>query len=93
MVTFDMPELFNYCYVKCHLCKHGTGTEELKATMKTLEREIRTKLHRSYWRYMSVMFTPSDSEEDSRPSLKRFWTYIKHQRSTSVGVLALKVNG
>ena len=52
---------------------------------------------------MSVMFTPSDSEEDSRPSLKRFWTYIKHQCSTSVdikhqcstsvGVPALKANG
>lgn len=44
--------------------KMKTGTEELKAAVKALEREICTKLCHSYWRYMSVMFTSSHSEED-----------------------------
>ena len=70
-----------------------TGTEELKAAVKALVREICTKLCHSYWHYMSVMFIPSHSEEDSRPSLKRFWTYIKHQCCTLVGIPALKANG
>ena len=32
-------------------------------------------------------------ENDSRPCLKRFWTYIKHQRTSSVGVAPLKSEG
>ena len=30
---------------------------------------------------------------DSRPCLKKFWTYMKHQRSSSAGIPSLKVQG
>ena len=39
------------------------------------------------------MFEPKEYEADKRQRNKRFFTYVKHQRSTSVGVASLKSEG
>ena len=48
-------------------------TEELKAEMRTLRSEIQKKLHRAYWDHVGMLFTPIHEEEDTKPSVKRFW--------------------
>ena len=69
------------------------GTEELKQEVKKLQRELQKQLRRSYWRYVGGLFEEEEAETDSRPNLKRFWTYMKHQRSGTVGIPPLKAQG
>ena len=45
---------------------------------------------------MRKLFTepPQEEAEDgAKPCLKRFWTYIKHQRTANTGVSLLKAQG
>ena len=67
------------------------GTEELKQKNKQLRREVQRQLRRAYWNYLSKTFEEDDSQQSTKS--KRFWTYIKHQKSSNVGVAPLKVNG
>ncbi|KAL8579531.1 hypothetical protein ACOMHN_025484 [Nucella lapillus] len=71
--------------------KHGT--EELKTEVRRLRREVQQKLRRAYWDYVNRLFTPQEEEQDRTPCTKRFWTYIKHQRTSQSGVPPLKVQG
>lgn len=67
------------------------GSELLKVECRHLRREIQRKLRRSYWKYINETLTSED--EDGSPSLKRFWSYIKHQRTAKIGVSPLRVDG
>ena len=67
------------------------GTEELKQQNKQLRREVQRQLRRAYWNYLSKTFEGNDSQQTCKS--KRFWTYIKHQKSSNVGVAPLKING
>jgi len=64
------------------------GTEELKVLCKQLRREVQCQLQRAYWAYLNTTFEDADSEQATKN--KRFWTYIKHQKSSNVGVAPLK---
>ena len=68
----------------------NNATDELRAEVKQLQREM---LLRSYWQYVGELFKEDDQMGDSRPCLKKFWTYMKHQRSSSGGIPSLKVQG
>ena len=48
-------------------------------------------MRRSFWDYINETLTSSDS--DGPQSFKRFWSYIKRQRTAKTGVSPLKVNG
>jgi hypothetical protein len=67
------------------------GSDDLKQKNKELRREAQRLLRRAYWSYLSDTFEDDDPEQASKH--KRFWTYIKHQKSSQVGVAPLKVNG
>ena len=60
------------------------GTEELKQENKQLRREVQRQLRRAYWNYLIKTFEENDSQQTRKS--KRFWTYIKHQKSSNVGV-------
>ena len=66
-------------------------TEDLKEENKKLRSEIQRQLRRSYWSYLCDIF--EDSEQQQAGKHKKFWTYIKHQRSSSTGVAPLKIDG
>ena len=70
-----------------------TGSQEIKARHKDLRKEIKKNIDREYWKYVRNLFEQWEEEENNRPSLKRFYTYVKHQRSTSTGVAPLKSGG
>ena len=69
--------------------KDGTG--ELKAENKRVRREVQQQLRRAYWTYLNNTFTGEDS--DQAPQYKRFWSFIKHQKSANSGVAPLMVEG
>ena len=58
-----------------------------------LKREVQCDLRRAYWRYVEDTVTPQDSETGEYGSMKKFWTFIKHQRSDHSNVAPLKVAG
>ena len=77
------------------LSKHckKSPSDELKEKFKECRREVKRTINREYWKYVCTLFEEYEDEVDSRPCLKRFWTYIKHQRTSSVGVSPLKSGG
>ena len=62
------------------------GTEKLKVQYKQLRREIQRQLRRAYWAYLNTTFELEDADSDQATKSKRFWTYIKHQKSSNVGL-------
>ena len=66
------------------------GTDELKDIVKQLCREVQKELRRAFWRYVENIFTPTDTETNELPSLKRFYTYMKQLRSSKSGIPPLK---
>ena len=66
------------------------GTPELIEQVKQLCREVQRELRRAFWRYVENLFTPTDSESNELPSLKRFYTYMKQLRSSKTGIPPLK---
>ncbi|KAL8595170.1 hypothetical protein ACOMHN_013843 [Nucella lapillus] len=60
-----------------------------KTYMKQLRREVQRRLRHSYWKYLNNIFTGEDDPERAGKN-KRFWTYIKNQKSTGTGVAPLK---
>ena len=67
-----------------------TGSENLRTEVKNLRRTIQRQLRRSYWNYLNTVFTGEDTPDQAGEN-KRFWSYIKHQKSASnTGVAPLK---
>ena len=61
--------------------------EGIKALRRTIQRQIR----RRYRKYLNSVFT--EEENAHQAGNKRFWSYIKNQRSNNVGVVPLKNDG
>ena len=72
--------------------KMKTGRQDLRELSTELRRTTQRKLRRAYWTYINETLTETLPDEPA-PSLKRFWTYIKHQKTTKVGVSPMKVQG
>ena len=66
---------------------------ELEAKYKETRRGVKKLIRKEYWTYVCSLFEENKDEVDTRPCLKRFWTYIKHQRSSSVGISPLRHEG
>ena len=66
-----------------------TSSEKLKAEAKNLCRIVQRQLRQNYWRYMNNIFTEENASSQIMKN-KRFWSYIKHQRSSNAGVAPLK---
>lgn len=69
------------------------GTEELKTLHKQLRSEVQRQLRRSYWAYIDNSLTEPEPGASNRVENKRFWTYMKHTRSSNIGVAPLLDNG
>jgi hypothetical protein len=67
------------------------GDENLRKICVQMRRKIQRMMRREYWQYINNSLASEGNE--NRPSLKRFWTYIKSQRSDKTGISQLKVNG
>eukprot|EP00745_Piridium_sociabile_P026000 TRINITY_DN41188_c0_g1_i1.p2 TRINITY_DN41188_c0_g1~~TRINITY_DN41188_c0_g1_i1.p2 ORF type:complete len:244 (-),score=41.27 TRINITY_DN41188_c0_g1_i1:1474-2205(-) len=67
------------------------GGEDLKAEARARRREAQRHMRRAYWDHINTTLTEEPTEH--APKHKRFWSYIKNQKSANVGVAPLKVNG
>ncbi|XP_076443976.1 uncharacterized protein LOC143282261 [Babylonia areolata] len=75
------------------LYKKKNGSEDLRTQMHALRREVQRKLRRAHWNDVSQLFEQREEKSTRTESSKRFWTYVKHQRSSRTGIPPLKVNG
>ena len=73
--------------------KKNPRLTELETKYKETRREVKKLIRKEYWNYVCSLFEENKDEVDARPCLKRFWTYIKHQRSSSVGISPLRHEG
>ena len=69
-----------------------TGSEDLRTEVKNLRRTVQRQLRQSYWNYLNTVFTGEDTPDQAGKN-KRFWSYIKHQKSSNTGVAPLKKDG
>jgi hypothetical protein len=68
------------------------GSDYLKAQAKVMRRLVQRLLRQSYWNYLNNIFTGEDDPVNAGKN-KRFWTYMKNQKSSSIGVAPLKKDG
>ena len=71
--------------------KRGSPSQEAK--FKTLKMEVQRDLRKAYWEYVESIITPSEDESTPFASMKRFWKFIKNQKTDHEGVSTLKVGG
>ena len=64
----------------------------MKEEIRVLKREIQRRNRRAYWDHINTLFVKKDNEAPNSNS-KRFWSYIKKQRKSNIGVPPLKENG
>ena len=50
-------------------------------------------MRHAYWSYVESIITPMEDERKNHSGLERFWIFIKHCRSDTVGINSLDVNG
>ncbi|KAL8621233.1 hypothetical protein ACOMHN_018534 [Nucella lapillus] len=67
------------------------GGEDLKAEARARRREAQRRMRRAYWDHIDT--TLSEEPTEHKPKYKRFWSYIKNQKSANDGVAPLKMNG
>jgi hypothetical protein len=67
---------------------YQTMADKLRQLNSTIQREMR----RAYWRHIESLITP-EGEDGEYTGMKRFWSFIKHQRKDPSGVSPLKKNG
>lgn len=57
------------------------------------DERVQKTFRQSCWNYIGKFFiepSQQEAEEDAKPCLKKFWTYIKHQRTANTGTAPLK---
>ena len=77
---------------KCRNLKtrnNGPIPFHLEEEMREIKRTLQQELRRAYWNYVESLFSSDDgsTEYDNR---KRFWRFIKHNRTDSTGITELK---
>ena len=73
--------------------QRGSDLKKITNKIKDLKRSLQSETRRAYWSYVESLITPMETEGEVHPSLKRFWTFVKHSRSDTVGISSLDVNG
>ncbi len=66
---------------------------KLIAKFKELKRQVQKSLRKAHWDYVNSLFAKLKDDSDPHRKNKRFWTYIKQQKASNVGVPPLKDNG
>ena len=68
-----------------------SGSDAAAVLYKEVRREVQRQLRRAYWGYLTTTFENADPEQAQK--FKKFWAYIKHLRSSNVGIGPLKIAG
>ena len=90
-ITREIKKLSKKLY-KVHKKWLKLRTLDLGTQRKTLRRELHRQTRRQYWKYIDS--TLSDNETTTQKlSQKKFFTYIKQQRTTRTGISHLKIQG
>eukprot|EP00057_Strongylocentrotus_purpuratus_P016740 XP_011671214.1 PREDICTED: uncharacterized protein LOC105441623 [Strongylocentrotus purpuratus] len=76
--------------------REGLISYAMEEQLCDLKRTLKSKLRKAYWNYVESIFT-SVEDDDEGPEkyncMKRFWQFIKHNRTDSDGFAGLKSDG
>ena len=70
-----------------------TKSPELIKKVKDLNRTIQKNVRRAHWDYVNSLFSSHTEDPDPQQKNKRFWSYIRQQKASNVGVPPLKDDG
>ena len=62
---------------------------EIEEEIRRLKNVIQAETRRAYWRHLESIFTP-DEDSSQYEGMKKFWRFIKHNRSDCGGIPLLK---
>lgn len=71
---------------------HGLIPYHLEVEVRAIKKTLQQELRRAYWNYVESLFS-TDEDNTKYDSMKRFWRFIKHNRSDNTGIAELKTNG
>ena len=68
--------------------------KSVEEKLRNIKREIQQQSRRAYWKYIESIITPIEPETNEPYSnMKRFWTFIKHNKKDYSGVPPLNAHG
>ena len=59
---------------------------KLSQKLKELKRQVQQSLRRAHWDHVNSLFAKQKEDLDLHQKNKRFWSYIKQQKASNVGV-------
>ena len=71
---------------------HGFVPYELEDKIMCLKNQIQAESRRAYWSHVESLFTPGDDDNEYE-GMKRFWRFVKYNRTDSSGIPVLKADG
>ena len=78
---------------RAHKRMKKTKSPELIKKVKDLNRTIQKNVRRAHWDYVNSLFSSHTEDPDPQQKNKRFWSYIRQQKASNVGVPPLKDDG
>ena len=69
--------------------RHSKDAQRFKDLKRLVQRELR----RAYWQHIEGVVGSGDVDTGQHANNKRFWTFVKHKRSCTRGIEALKSSG
>ena len=73
---------------------HGIIPYYVEVEVREIKRTLQKELRKEYWNYVESLFTIDVDEGNTQfDNMKRFWRFIKHNRTDSTGITELKTEG
>lgn len=72
--------------------KHYSKRKE-SSKYKQLKKEVQKNLRQDYWNYIEKTINPTENGQENNKVSKKFWTYIKNNKTDKSDVAPLKDNG
>ena len=91
-ITYEIKKLTRI-RDRTHKKMKKSNCPRLKKIVKELNRQIQKNVRRSHWDHVNSLFAKQKDDPDPHEKNKRFWSYIKKQKASNVGVPPLKDQG
>ena len=74
------------------LRNHQKVPDSLLQKLRDIKKSIQQSSRKAYWTYTEKLITPDEGDSNEYQGMKRFWSFIKYNRTDSSSISQLKTN-